>query len=782
MIDHARMTAHRCWAGPRMGFRLLIYVLVASTSFVGQVGAQQPLYRQTPFDVIVVKRDGSRHKIMPLQVRSNALKKSGSFNVRLLEDPTEEKSISWSDVASIELFETVLLAAANQLVVGKEYDDAFRHYDRLLRDFPETPGLRPSVHGFLYINAEAQIEAGDTTLAMSTLEELFRLNPSYQRGGGSVISQLSQVTSQMLEDLVDRRKDHPAARRLIQRIEGQYGENRLPATAKWRELLVGLAEGKAALLRKQLDAEQFIPARATMADMLQIWPELPGALELAKETLRRYPIAYVGVMQRVNTPNPLSISDWAARRAGRLTERSLVEFAGPGPEGGYYTSPFGSVEKSDDFRQLFFQFPKASSGARLSVYELSNWLLAMADSEGPHYRKRWASIVDSVVIEDDYRLRVELRKADVLPEGRLRVLLSDYPPLAEHLELMRPYRVDTNTDAEVRYIRNKIAISEGVSPPAEIYERYYTDVDQALADLATSRIDVLDRLFPADAARILSSTSLNIVVKPYALPTIHFLAVNNDRHVYLQNNAFRQAIIRTIPRELILDKLLDGRKLPGCRAISAPIPAGREHDDILAYAYNEEVKTREYDNGVGAVLLRIANVQITEMAKAKEEEPPKLEPLVLAHPEGKIARFACRIIVEQLKLIGVDVQLKQLGKGMTDDPERDYDLLYVEATVSEPVVDIDRLVGRDGIGRSDDQYVNFYLRQISEAENWREIRINFENLHQTLASDVTVVPLWQLTEYYAHRPGVYGLDADVVNLYQAVDTWGLEPNLLEFIE
>jgi ABC-type transport system substrate-binding protein len=235
-----------------------------------------------------------------------------------------------------------------------------------------------------------------------------------------------------------------------------------------------------------------------------------------------------------------------------------------------------------------------------------------------------------------------------------------------------------------------------------------------------------------------------------------------------------------MPRELILDKLLDGQALAGCRVVSAPIPAGRKINDTLAYAYNEKIKTRLYDNGIGKILLSVANAQFEFIAEKEKKDPPKIEPMVLAHPEDKIARFACQIIAQQLKLLGVETTLRQLPKGMSDDPKREYDLLYVAATISEPVVDIERLVGRDGIGKSDDQYVNFYVRRIAESTSWREIRQYFESLHQTIAADVTVVPLWQLTEYYAHRPGVYGLDNEVVNLYQDVDNWVLDPNLADF--
>lgn len=758
-------------------FGIALWLLLVGLCSCLNAQTERMLVDERPFDVIVVKSDGSRNKILPLEDRSGKTQRSGLLKCRLLSDPAEEVVINWSDVERIELFENMLLAEANQLVLDKRFDDAFRSYARLLSEYPDTDQLAPSVQGFLYIDAEAQIAAGELTRALSTLEELFQRNPGYQRAGGSVVERISEVSSRILEDLVATKKDYPMARRLIVQLETRYGQNRLEATGKWKTVLMDMAKQRMDRIRQLLQNKEYLVARDVVAEMMLIWPEYPGARQLAEETVRSYPIAIVGVMQRVAKPNPLRIDDWAARRTGRLTERSLVEFVSPGPEGGYYSSPFGAVEKSDDFRSLYFQMSASSRGPRLSSYELADWMLAMANPEGPHYNKRWAAIVDRIMVEDDSRIRVDLRKPDVLPESRLRVLLSEYPPLANYLESMRPYKVEENTDQHVRFMRNPNALSQGVSPPAEIYERFYADVDKALTDIRLGRIDVIDRLFPADAARLLADDAGDIVVKPYALPTVHFLAVNTDRHEHLKQNSFRQAILRTIPRALILDKLLAGQPLEGCRVISAPIPAGRSLNDTLAYAYNEKIKVREYDNGVGKILFSVTMGLLEQMAEDNKTDPPLLEPIVLAHPEDKIARFACTIIADQLKLLGIETQLKQLGKGQTDDPNRDYDLLYVAATISEPVADIEALVGREGIAKSDDQYVNFYLRQIAESTNWREVRRNFESLHQTLASDLTVIPLWQLTEYYAHRPGVYGLDDEVVSLYQDVDNWVLDPNL-----
>src|SRR5690606_29649026 len=155
---------------------------------------------------------------------------------------------------------------------------------------------------------------------------------------------------------------------------------------------------------------------------------------------------------------------------------------------------------------------------------------------------------------------------------------------------------------------------------------------------------MIDRMFPADAARLARDESnQTVMVGTYALPTLHML-IPNLKNTFLNTPTFRRAILHAVPRELILDRLLDGHQIAGCRVITGPFPAGRNAEDPVAYGYDHRLAQRPFDPGVAMLLFRMAESQLRKLAEDNEQEPPPFQPLILAHPEDAIARFACTII------------------------------------------------------------------------------------------------------------------------------------------
>src|SRR5690606_13250354 len=82
-----------------------------------------PLYLQKPFDLITVKVDGSKHRILPLDmpVRRVTPQASGSLRVRLESDPATERAIRWSNIERVELFEDMVLAEARRLTRERDF-------------------------------------------------------------------------------------------------------------------------------------------------------------------------------------------------------------------------------------------------------------------------------------------------------------------------------------------------------------------------------------------------------------------------------------------------------------------------------------------------------------------------------------------------------------------------------------------------------------------------------------------------------------------------------------
>ena len=146
---------------------------------------------------------------------------------------------------------------------------------------------------------------------------------------------------------------------MLRRLSDQYKTATEPFAVKWQAALAELASTKRDEAREHLAASRFIEAYDAAKAMQNIWPDVEGGTELSAEIARRYPLVTVGVWQQALEFDSHSLINPAARRAGRLIERRLMEFTGMGSEGGKYLCPLGTFKRSDDGLQLLFEIGRA---------------------------------------------------------------------------------------------------------------------------------------------------------------------------------------------------------------------------------------------------------------------------------------------------------------------------------------------------------------------------------------------------------------------------------------
>jgi hypothetical protein len=151
--------------------------------------------------------------------------------------------------------------------------------------------------------------------------------------------------------------------------------------------------------------------------------------------------------------------------------------------------------------------------------------------------------------------------------------------------------------------------------------------------------------------------------------------------------------------------------------------------------------------------------------------PPPDPALVLVHPAGEVPRIVCPLIAQQLSFIGLPCTTRQLKAGTTRPAGDDWDLLYVEALIAEPLVDMARLLGADGVVGRSSAYLSRELQLLAEATSWKEARQRLLEVHRTAHEDVTVVPLWQLVDHFVYRQGLEGIGPRPVSLYANVERW-----------
>jgi ABC-type transport system substrate-binding protein len=268
-----------------------------------------------------------------------------------------------------------------------------------------------------------------------------------------------------------------------------------------------------------------------------------------------------------------------------------------------------------------------------------------------------------------------------------------------------------------------------------------------------------------------------------------------------------------IDREAILARdMLGGQPPPGCRVLSGPFPAGSSSDDPLAYAYDTQIVPRPYEPRLAQTLVQVARreVQSARRAASSPDSPPAADPgdqrasgedqapaveapgqpvepapadkteplrLVLVHPAYETARLATESIAADLARVGVACTIQPLPPGATRPAHDEWDLLYADVVMQEPLVDARLLLARDGLAASDSPYVNLALQNLDQALSWRDARLRLRQLHRTTHDELTVIPLWQLTEYFAFRRGLRDVGSQLATLYQQIEQWQVSPDV-----
>jgi ABC-type transport system substrate-binding protein len=509
-------------------------------------------------------------------------------------------------------------------------------------------------------------------------------------------------------------------------------------------------------------------------EMMNIWPLVPGAKKLNDYIVEQFPQVTVGVTQPALSHNVQRLENWGTRRTGMLIHRTLVEFKGAGNEGGRYTLSIGSMQRSDDYRKLTLNLRQFEDGkaSPLTGFQVASRLLDLANPKSPHYSAAWGGVLAGVRVNDVMQVELELRQPHVLPESMLRIPLESVDD--DTVRTGNGLFDVSKRDAE--YVHFRIKGFEPGHRLAEVVERTFPETNLAWAALRRGEVDIVDRLFPADAARLSASLAPDddIVIEQYALPTIHMLLISSD-NVFLAHRDFRRAILVGIDREKILQReLLGDREIEGCQLISGPFAAGIGDRDPLAYAYDITIEPRGYSPWLTKILTSVAQQEVEEMAKKRSKPKPKMMKFVLGHPAYESARLACQAIAAYLHVVDIEIELKQFPPGITRDPDNKVDLTYAEVAIWEPLVDARRLMGQEELHGIDSPFLKHALRNLDAAQTWGDVRDRLLDLHRTAHNEVAVIPLWQMVDSFAYRKqllNIVGTDGPPVWLYQNIEEW-----------
>ncbi len=746
---------------------LLTFLLLLATCSLGR--AADPLYLQPPFDEIKLDEDNGgvllRVKSLNLKggkVPTTEAERANDLEVELLERPGEKFALPWANVASVRVFEQLVLAEADQVMKEGRFDDAQPYYIFLEAKYPQTPGLKDSIELFLWQQVLVAFRAAKHDETLALLVELHGRNP--QRQG------LANAYQRVTVELVKRNmaaENYKAARGLLRNLGTRFPEFKETTIVPYESQLAQQAQTLLTAAQAANTAGNLRGAHEAVTRALDIWPAIAGGRELALAVHEKYPVVGVAVMTPGSGKWPERLDEWSSLRTARLTGRPIAERAPAGGEGNPYASPLGELARGSEPTQLVLRLSpelKWSDPPRtLAAADVARGLLAQVDSANPSYDSIFASLLTSAVARGRGELEVTLARPLPLPEAALRL-----PLVRGAGEPLGPYKLEIHAPAIARFVRESGYFATGAKQPGEIVERAYPDAGAALRALRRGEVSLIDRLAPWDVPTISAAGSVS--VKPYGVPTVHVL-VPNPAKPLVNHRAMRRAILYGIDRQSILQKgLLAGGGIPGCEVVSGPFPKGAATDDF-AYAYNAKVEPRPYEPATALVLARLAREEIAGVNEATASAP-----LVLLHPPSAIARAACQSLARQLAAIGVTVSLREEGAPAADAPA-DWDLRYAELVIREPAADVWRVLGPQGATGACSPAMLAALRSVDASPTKADAATRLQAVHRLAAAELPVIPLWQLTEHYAVHSSVSGIGDRLETLYQHVEQWTAEPRI-----
>lgn len=695
---------------------------------------------EEPFDRLVLK-DGKSVRLQPLKGKRRPLQAlPEALTVRLLENPLQAYQVASDAVAKLELFEQLVLAEAATLVEQKRFDDAYDYYRFLERQSADFPGVREAFEQCLFREAGHWQRVGRPDQALVLLDQLHRRNAKFEH--------LDRAMGAVVNLLVDERlkaRQYSAARQLVDQLAARFPRHAV-VTSRRREFAEGAATALATA-HQAMERQSMRAAYEAVRGALDQQPDLEDARSLLAQLAELYPVVHVGVRE---FPGPSSESrppSWPARRQQRLTGRLLFEAVVSGSPAVVDTSVIVDAARSGASLTLTVRdgVQWSSEGERLSAADLATAIHAAPGSE----------LIESVRVVDANRLDLRFATLPARPEALFRVALRPWKLAAERAipTGLSPYQRQESAEGEARFQINLDYFAAAPRQPREVIERRFGLIQQAVAALVQGEIQLIDRIHPGELAAVKSREE--IVVIPYAVPTVHLLVPNGLR-TRMSRVELRRAIHHGLLRQRVLEEL--GVTSPALgRPLDRPFPVA---GDSPPAAGDDSPRADSHDP---RLMLELA---------AADRASIEAAPLRIAHGPSELARRVCRMIAEQLSLEGKGIATETWEYSDRESlADRPWDLLFVEWCVTDVASEARAALSSPEHPTAGDAWLDRLLARLERASSIVERQAAEDAIAEHVRQQWCVIPLWQLASHAARHKSVEDVGERLVTLYDHVESW-----------
>lgn len=782
--------------------------------------SRQPIYLGMPYNRLILTShyDSARFDIMPLDdsvSRSN----SGDLSVRFVNNPHKEFQVKWNFVERIDSFQELVLEEYRQrfeYLVDKvrkgtpedddwirfsEYFESLFDYLRFLEDYKkELSGFSDDSQKFLFEEAVYRIKGGDYLTGLARFDALFQANRNYPGLDRAAAGALNLALSQLEEA-----GEYAQCRKRLESFAPYLSQN--PVFQDWVNKLNERANNFFERSKESESSKDYFHAHQSIDEAIKINPDSSEFLAWKNNLQKNFPRFCIGVDIPLSLEEDfMSLPHWARQRGRRPLRQMLCEFDRPDLAGSVYSSSFGTVEKPVDNNrsmELVLNADLTDNRKRPGFHDIIETLRVYRSVCQTTSTSFSFSLLDLGSTEEKFpRLLLQLDRPFPLPESLFAIPLlasrrfdSDSTGSDSKTQSYSEDKYDYDTkispgstfSAPIAWKTGRydylpqhegldalIALPQkgaGNREPAVLLEKTVLRSGEAVEQLLAGRIDVIDRLAPWEMERLKKTSQ--VTVGRYLIPTVHFIVPNRQKPL-TASRTFRRALIYGLNRNGMLARLLE----KGGEGIvsSVPFVRGRSIGDPLGYACDPSIRPRPYEPKLAIALVMSAFNQIRNREPGWDEQT-SIPELILARPEHERAEYVALLIRRQWAAIGVPVRIIVYKDEQTIGRDEQVDFWLVERNVREPLVDASRIFSCDGLCGKASPYMELALEKLHQSEDWPTAAARLQEIHRLCYDEVSILPLWQLVEYYAHRSELSGISSEhgIVDLYQHLPSWRDQP-------
>ncbi|GHT25979.1 peptide ABC transporter substrate-binding protein [Planctomycetales bacterium] len=794
---------------------------------------EQPLFLKAPRNRLTLTShyNSISFLIEPLVfaggVRPNPLPRFDDLTVTFLDNPDKTYTVKWNFVEKIGLFYELVFEEFQNVLKQTTEDvknaDIDNEKERkslsgkfeLLFDYlnylnvykKDLPGFNNQYNAFLLLEAQYQLKTGNGASALLKFAKLLEENQSNKNLNGN---DLIPLASAALDSVI--KKEYAAKEFAKCRTYLNLFAKTLPQDTvflQWKDKIRQAALEFLKLSEKCLSEKQYVSAHLHNQSALSIDSESEEVLNRHKTLQKKAPLFRIAVntaIPAMNTENPqeknnaapFSLPDEGLQRYRRLCGQMFLRFVKPSLEGGVYQNPYIKTTRSEDGLSLSFQTKE------------QRWLNALADTTAQLSKTNgnkangenlFAGLFASASVNS-----VSVKPAEQAQADTLTVKFKRRFPLPEAL-----FEVPLNTDNSKNGFQTKSADGglyllvkqegndyyfqannyAGIGP-AVINETLIFRSEEAAAVLKDGKVDIINKVAPWEIESL--KHRQGITVKRYAVPNVHFIIPNVHKPL-TADKTFRRALVLGLNRQAMLGRILNvnpakiserftnstiaSNGIDGAVS-SVPFIRGSSLGDPLGYGNDTMLRPRQYEPKLAAALalsvfnrLRSsAEYSGAEYSEKEGEVLTSMPVLVLSCPADDAAKYAALLIKHQWSAIGVPVRIaeRQNDSNIGSD---DADFYLIERTVKEPLTEAELIFGKNGLCRDASPAMELALEKLRNAGNWSEASKVLFEIHRICYEETTVIPLWQVYNYYAYRSDIKGLSSEdsIIDLYENVKQW-----------